>query len=95
MHYPEFVDRLAERTGQSKAVADRVLRALFDPETGIIPEELAERREVSVQGFGTFYTRDHAAREGRNPQTGAAITIPAQRRPGIRWGRAMKVRVFS
>jgi DNA-binding protein HU-beta len=95
MYYHEFVAKLAERTGQDKVTADAVIRALFDPADGIIPEELALRREVSIQGFGVFYTREHAAREGRNPQTGAKITIHAHRRPGIRWGQAMKARVFS
>jgi nucleoid DNA-binding protein len=33
---------------------------------------------VSVRGFGTFKTKTRAARTGRNPQTGAALQIPAK-----------------
>lgn len=38
-------------------------------------------RHVVLRGFGTFKTVDCKERQGRNPQTGEAITIPAHKRP--------------
>jgi nucleoid DNA-binding protein len=39
---------------------------------------IAATESVICKGFGTFKTNHRAEREGRNPQTGAALTIPAK-----------------
>lgn len=69
----EFVEALAERTGLTKADATRALEGVFD----IIKDELKKGGKVSVAGFGTFSVGKRAAREGRNPQTGATVKIAA------------------
>lgn len=33
--------------------------------------------EVRIQGLGTFSVKETAERQGRNPATGEAITVPA------------------
>ena len=50
-------------------------------------------RLIDLRGFGTFSTRDSAARTGRNPQTGVAIQIPARRVPGFKPGKELRDRV--
>ncbi len=69
----EFVEALAERTGLTKADATRALEGVFD----IIKDELKKGGKVPVAGFGTFSVGKRAAREGRNPQTGATVKIAA------------------
>lgn len=44
----------------------------------------------SLLGFGTFEVRERAAREGRNPHTGEALTIPAGKTPAFKAGKALK-----
>lgn len=34
---------------------------------------------ISIPSFGTFKVKDRAARAGRNPRTGEALTIPAKK----------------
>ena len=46
--------------------------------------------QVSVVGFGTFLVRDRAARTGRNPKTGEAISIAASKVPSFKAGKALK-----
>ena len=46
-------------------------------------------------GFGTFATKNRAARTGRNPQTGAPIQIKAARVPSFKAGKALKESVNS
>ena len=46
--------------------------------------------KVTLVGFGTFEVRERPARNGRNPQTGAEITIPASKLPAFKAGKALK-----
>ena len=41
-------------------------------------------------GFGTFEVRERPERKGRNPQTGAEITIEASKLPAFKAGKALK-----
>lgn len=70
-------NRLAdeERERRSHADVERAIRATFD----VIKEAMVNGDEVRVSGFGTFCTRNTKERQGRNPATGEAITIPASR----------------
>lgn len=55
---------------------------------GASSEKLGEN--VALVGFGTFEVKERAAREGRNPQTGAAIQIAAAKLPGFKPGKGLK-----
>lgn len=79
MNRGQLVDQLAIRTGMPRPAADLVVRVLFDPRSGIIAEELAREGTVSIGDFGSFGVRERAARQGRNPRTGAELEIPAHR----------------
>ena len=45
---------------------------------------------MNVTGFGSFKVRKRAARQGRNPQTGKAITIKASKAPVFKAGKGLK-----
>jgi len=51
---------------------------------------LAAGDRVQLVGFGTFKVTERAEREGRNPQTGAVITIPATKTPSFSAGAELK-----
>ena len=51
---------------------------------------LKQGDSVSLVGFGTFAVKERAAREGRNPQTGATIKIAAAKLPGFKPGKGLK-----
>jgi DNA-binding protein HU-beta len=57
---------------------------------GVVTEALKSGEEVRITGFGKFSVRERKAREGRNPQTGEKIKIPAQRVPVFSAGNAFK-----
>lgn len=69
----ELVDAIAESAGTSKADAERVIGAFFDT----VVSEAKSGNKVAWPGFGSFQTTQRKAREGRNPQTGAPVKIPA------------------
>ena len=46
---------------------------------GAITDAMAAGDKVTLIGFGTFSVSERAAREGRNPQTGETMNIPAKK----------------
>ena len=86
MNKADLIDMVASETGSTKVDAAKALDAVVDAVTGA----LAKGDSVSLVGFGTFSVRHRAAREGRNPQTGAAMHIPASKVPGFKAGKGLK-----
>jgi DNA-binding protein HU-beta len=89
MNRKELIDALADKTGSSKAEADRTIAALID----IVTATLKKGDNVALVGFGTFEVRKRAARNGRNPSTGAAIKIKASKAPAFKAGATLKAAV--
>lgn len=86
MNKGELIDAIASKTQTSKKEADAVLTATIDT----IMEAVANGEKVTLVGFGTFEPRARAARDGRNPQTGKAIKIPATTVPAFSAGKQFK-----
>lgn len=82
----DVVDTVAASTNMTKADVNRVIDGIFDS----ITSKLASGGQVTFVGFGTFSTSDRAARQGRNPQTGETINIPASTAPKFKPGKALK-----
>lgn len=89
MNRKDLIDALAAKTGSTKADADRSLAALID----IVTATLKKGDSVALVGFGTFDVRKRAARNGRNPATGAALKIKASNAPAFKAGATLKAAV--
>ncbi len=86
MNKTELVASIAEKAGIAKKDADKALAAFIDT----VAAELKDGGKIQLVGFGTFETRERAAREGINPQTGAKIKIAASKNPVFKAGKALK-----
>ncbi len=63
-------------TGRTQADCSAVLECLLDE----LVHHMHKGRTVAIRGFGSFYTKDRAARTGmRNPKTGDPATLPRRR----------------
>ena len=82
----EMITLMAEKTGITKKQAGEALQTFMGSVTG----QLKKGKKVSFSGFGTFSVSKRKARKGRNPQTGATITIPATKVPVFRAGKHLK-----
>ena len=91
MNKTDLIDAIASAADLSKADAGRALDAVVDS----ITDTLKKGDPVSLVGFGTFQLKHRAAREGRNPQTGATIQIKASNVPSFKAGKALKDAVNS
>ena len=86
MNKAELVAAMAEKAGLSKKDAEKALNAFIES----VEESVKAGDKVSLIGFGTFETRERAAREGKNPRTGEKIKIAASKAPAFKAGKAFK-----
>ncbi len=86
MNKEELVSYMATKHDCTKVEAERVIKMFVSS----ITSSLEEGKEVSLIGFGKFYTTKTPAREGRNPKTGHPTSIPAYTQPRFSAGQSLK-----
>ena len=86
MNKAELVAAIAEKTELSKKDSEKALKAFVD----VVTAELKKGEKIQLVGFGTFEVAKRAAREGRNPQSGAVMKIAASKAPKFKAGKALK-----
>jgi len=82
----EFIDEVADRAGLTKKDASAAVDAVLETIEGA----LKRGSDVNFSGFGKFSVSARAAREGRNPATGAKIQIAASNVPKFSAGAGLK-----
>jgi len=85
MNKSQLIEAMASESGLSKADAGKALDAFLNSVTGA----MKSGDSVSLVGFGTFSTKQRAARSGRNPQTGAEIQIAAATLPNLKFSKGL------
>lgn len=86
MNKKELIKQVAIQSELTKSQASLAVDAVLES----IEQALQNGDSVQLIGFGTFEVRERAAREGRNPHTGEALTIPASKVPAFKAGKALK-----
>ncbi len=89
MNKDQLVKAIAAETEVSQAVVAKVLNAW----TETIVETVASGDKVTLVGFGSFEPRPRKERQGKNPQTGEPLTIPATTVPAFSAGKIFKDKV--
>lgn len=82
----DLVAKIADKAGLTKANAERALNAFLES----VEQVLVKEKKLTLTGFGTFVVEKRKQRTGRNPRTGAVITIPASRVVKFRPGKLLK-----
>ena len=87
MNKAELVSKMAEKSELTKKEAEAALNAFMKS----VEEALVAGDKVQLVGFGTFETRERAARKGRNPRNPQQeIDIPASKAPVFIAGKSLK-----
>lgn len=88
MNKQDLVEKMMTKTKAplTKADAQRVVTGFIDE----VVAAVAAGETVQLVGFGTFESRDRAARDARNPLNGEKIRIPAKKVPAFKPGKAFK-----
>ncbi|MBM7835755.1 HU family DNA-binding protein [Clostridium sardiniense] len=89
MNKKELIGRMAEKSGSTKKETEVALKAFVES----VEEALENGERVQLVGFGTFETRERAAREGHNPLTGEKMHIEAKKAPAFKASKTLKEKV--
>ncbi len=86
MSQSEVVNHFAERFELKRAQ----VKEIFEELSNLASREVKESGEFALPGFGKLVLSERKAREGRNPQTGDTIQIPAKTTLKFRLSKSMK-----
>jgi DNA-binding protein HU-beta len=86
MNQTELIQQVADKANLTKAQTQDAVRALLKT----IMQVVADGDKVTLVGFGSFEPRMRSAREGRNPNTGETVQIPAARVPSFSAGKTFR-----
>lgn len=86
MNKTELIKAIAEKAEITKVDVEKALVAFQN----VVKDTLVDGDKVQLAGFGTFEVTERAERQGRNPQTGQAITIAASKSPKFKAGKSFK-----
>lgn len=89
MNKSELIAKMADDAGLTKTQAN----AALDSFTTAVAKTLKGGGKVTLVGFGTFSVSKRAARNGRNPQTGAVIKIKAKKVPKFKPGKELSSKI--
>jgi len=87
----ELVNRIAEKTGQTKVIAKEIIQSFLDE----IIRELGEGNRLEFREFGVFEIKERAARRAQNPRTLQKVHVPAKKVVKFKVGRLMRERVTA
>ena len=88
MNKLELIAELAKSQGLSKAESVRVAETFF----GAVIEELANGGRVEIRGLCAFKVKEYPGYTGRNPKSGAPVSVKPKRLPFFKPGTDLKKR---
>lgn len=88
----ELIEKVTERMNSlTTKQTEVVVNMIFDS----IKDALAKGEKVEIRGFGSFRVRNRRSREGRNPKTGTAVSVPPKKVPFFKTGKELREIVDS
>lgn len=83
----ELVEKVSEKVSDlTKKQTEIIVNTIFDS----IKDALSTGDKIEIRGFGSFKIRTRKEREGRNPKTGAPVSVPAKKVPFFKAGKELK-----
>lgn len=83
----QIIEMVSEQvTTFTKRQAEIVVNTIFNS----IRNALQKGDKTEIRGFGSFRLRTRRMKEGRNPKTGATVSVPAKKVPFFKAGKELK-----
>jgi integration host factor subunit beta len=89
MNKGDLIDALKRKNGFTREKAEQVIELFF----GDMTNALVNGDRVEIRGFGSIFVKHYDSYKGRNPKTGASVTVKSKRLPFFRCGKELKERV--
>lgn len=89
MNKLELIQALKDADGLSKSEAEAVVNLFFNQ----MADALTKGDRVEIRGFCSFFIKAYKGYTGRNPKTGARVTIAPKKMPFFKPGKELKERV--
>ncbi len=86
MNRSGLINTLKDEAKLSRKDAEKIVNTFF----GSLAETLSDGNRVEIRGFGTFTVRNYNTYVGRNPKTGAKITVSPKKLPFFKVGKNLK-----
>lgn len=85
----DLVESVAQTTNLTKKKIEAVVNCVFDT----MFEALINSDRIEIRGFGSWFVKDYKTYVGRNPKTGAAVTVPEKKLPFFKVGKELKKKI--
>jgi integration host factor subunit beta len=86
----DLIDEVNKRFPHlSRRDSEVIINAIFDS----MVDALAQGDRIEIRGFGSFVVKHRRARQGRNPKSGALVSVAAKRVPFFKVGKELRLRV--
>lgn len=83
----QIIEKVSEQVSLlTKRQAEIVVNTLFNS----VRDSLHRGDKTEIRGFGSFRLRNRRMKEGRNPKTGATVSVPAKKVPFFKAGKELK-----
>lgn len=91
MNKSELIEQLAISKNVSNKRAEEIVNLVFSSMT----DALTEGDRIEIRGLGSFVVKDYGTYTGRNPKTGAPITVSPKKLPFFKVGKELKERILG
>ena len=82
----DLIEEVLKVTELPRKESETIIESVFDSIIGA----LQKGEKIEIRGFGSFRTRERRGRVGRNPKTGAKVTVPAKKIPFFKPSKELK-----
>jgi len=91
MKYGEFIDTIYEVLSEQEYVIPRTdIKMIVDMTFDVIKDNLDNDDDLTITGFGKFFSKQADERIGRNPITGKSLKIPARKVPKFKYSKKFR-----
>lgn len=87
----DLIEKLAIEKNISNSVAEKIVTEIFKS----MADALISGGRVEIRGFGSFENREYGSYTGRNPKTGALLTVKPKKSPFFKCGKELKERIMD
>ena len=81
----DICELIAEKTGFNNKETKLIVESFLEE----IRNSLVAGRHIEIRGFGTFYVKNHKARNARNPKTNEVVYVPAKKKAVLKISRQL------